>query len=125
MKLNQLKTVDYEAVMKLKLGLLRKIFPSQQVATFRTKEYKKFFAENKHWLTPYAVFCFLRDKFGTADFNQWPEHSQFDAQKIAALVASGILPDVEPGFQPGGKNVNRSGSVEKIKNISNHSKPRA
>ena len=115
LKLNKLKTVDYEAVMQLKLEFLRKIFPSQKAATFRTKEYKKFFAENKHWLTPYAAFCFLRDKFGTADFSQWPEHSKFDAQKISKLVASGILPDVEPGFQPGGKNVNRSGSVEKIK----------
>jgi 4-alpha-glucanotransferase len=28
----------------------------------------------------------LRDKFGTADFNRWPEHSVFDAKKIAALA---------------------------------------
>ena len=86
LKLNRLKTVDYEAVMQLKLEFLRKIFPSQKAATFRTKEYEKFFAENKHWLTPYAAFCVLRDKFGTADFNQWPEHSKFDAQKISALA---------------------------------------
>jgi 4-alpha-glucanotransferase len=66
--------VDYEAVMKAKLGFLKKIFPSQKAATFRAPEYKKFFAENDHWLVPYAAFCFLRDKFGTADFNRWPEH---------------------------------------------------
>ncbi len=85
-KLNRLKDVDYEAVMKLKLEFLRKIFPSQKAATFRTKEYKKFFTENQHWLVPYAAFCFLRDQFGTADFNRWPEHSKFGALKIAALA---------------------------------------
>jgi len=104
-RLNALDSLDYEAVMKAKLEFLRKIFPLQQAATFRSEEYKKFFAENEHWLTPYAVFCFLRDKFGAADFSQWPVHRQYDAEKIAALVASGILPDVEPGFQPGGKSV--------------------
>jgi 4-alpha-glucanotransferase len=85
-KLSKLKTLDYEAVMKLKLEFLRKIFPSQKAATFKAKEYKKFFAENKHWLVPYAAFCFLRDKFGTADFNRWPEHSKFDSTKISALA---------------------------------------
>jgi 4-alpha-glucanotransferase len=85
-RLNALDALDYEAVMKAKLGFLRKIFPSQKAATFRSREYKKFFEENKHWLTPYAAFCFLRDKSGTSDFNQWPEHNKFDAQKIAALA---------------------------------------
>jgi 4-alpha-glucanotransferase len=85
-RLNALEAVNYEAVMAAKLGFLKKIFPSQKVATFRDQEYKKFFAENESWLVPYAAFCFLRDKFGTVDFSQWPEHREFDAKKIAALV---------------------------------------
>ena len=85
-RLNALDTVDYEAVMKAKLAFLRKIFPSQKAATFRTAEYKKFFSKNKHWLTSYAAFCVLRDQFGTADFSQWPEHGKFDAKKISALA---------------------------------------
>ncbi len=85
-RLNALETVDYEAVMKLKMEFLRKIFPSQKAATFRAADYRKFFAENEHWLVPYAAFCCLRDQFGTADFSQWPEHRQFDADKIAALA---------------------------------------
>jgi len=39
-------------------GILKKIFPSQKTATFRAPEYKTFFAENRHWLVPYAAFCF-------------------------------------------------------------------
>ena len=85
-RLNALETVDYEAVMSAKLGFLKTIFPLQKTATFRRRDYKVFFAENRHWLVPYAAFCFLRDKFGTADFNQWPEHEKFDAQQIAALA---------------------------------------
>jgi len=85
-RLNAMDAVDYEAVMAAKLGLLKKIFPSQKTATFRAKEYKEFFAQNESWLVPYAAFCCLRDRFGTADFSQWPEHSRFAADEIAALV---------------------------------------
>ena len=85
-RLNALDAVDYEAVMKAKLKFVRTIFSSQKAATFRGREYKKFFAENRHWLVPYAAFCFLRDRFGTVEFSRWPEHQTFDAEKIAALA---------------------------------------
>ncbi len=85
-RLNALDAVDYEAVMKAKLGFLKKIFPSQKAAAFRARAYRKFFAENEHWLVPYAAFCFFRDQFGTADFSRWPEHNRFDAEKIRALA---------------------------------------
>jgi len=85
-RLNALDALDYAAVMKAKLGFLRQIFPLQKAATFRSADYKTFFAGNKHWLVAYAAFCCLRDKFGTSDFSQWPEHSKFDAKTIAALA---------------------------------------
>ena len=96
-RLNALDTVDYEAVMKAKLDFLREIFPSQKAATFRGAEYQKFFAENKHWLVPYAAFCFLRDQFGTVEFEKWPEYSRYDAENIAALVAAGKGPAAARG----------------------------
>jgi len=86
-RLNALPEVDYEAVTKAKLAFLKRIFPSQKAATFKGKAYRQFFAENQHWLVPYAAFCHLRDRFGTADFSQWPEFSKFDADEIAALAA--------------------------------------
>ena len=42
-RLNALDTVDYEAVMKAKLGFLKRLFRLQGAAAFRTKEYKAFF----------------------------------------------------------------------------------
>jgi 4-alpha-glucanotransferase len=86
-RLNALDMVDYEAVMKAKLGFLRQILPAQKRATFRSRDYRKFFADNCHWLEPYAVFCHLRDKFGTSDFNQWPAHRRYQPKEAARLAA--------------------------------------
>jgi 4-alpha-glucanotransferase len=84
--LNALDVLDYETVIKVKLDFLKQIFPSQKAATFGSKEYKTFFKENEHWLAPYAAFCALRDKFETADFNKWPKHREYDAQKVAGFA---------------------------------------
>ncbi len=81
-RLNSLDAVDYEAVLNNKLAFLRRIYPSQKTATFKGKDYQTFFEENKHWLVPYAAFSGLRDKFGSADFTQWPAHQRYDAKAI-------------------------------------------
>jgi 4-alpha-glucanotransferase len=86
-QLNALATVDYEAVMQAKLAFVRGIFPARREETFAAEEYRKFFSQNKDWLEPYAAFCFLRDKFGTADFNQWPAHRVYNANEMRALAA--------------------------------------
>ena len=84
-RLNSLDTVDYEAVMSAKLKYVRQMFTEQKKETFADDEYQDFFKSNRHWLTPYAAFCALRDKFGTADFNQWPAQHVYRAKEIAAL----------------------------------------
>jgi 4-alpha-glucanotransferase len=85
-RLNALDAVDYEAVMSAKLKFVRKIFSKQKEKTFASAEYREFFEQNRHWLAPYAAFCALRDKFGIADFNQWPAHRVYRANEIAALT---------------------------------------
>lgn len=84
--LNSLEVLDYETVFKTKLDLLKQIYSSQNSQTFKSKTYQKFFTENKHWLVPYAVFCHLRDQFGTSDFNQWPDHQEYHAANVAVLT---------------------------------------
>lgn len=88
-RLNALPELDYAAVMQAKRAFLNCIFPSQKAATFRSKDYKHFFAENGHWLVPYAMFCCLRDKFGTADFRRWPAHRRWTPEAVAELTAKG------------------------------------
>jgi 4-alpha-glucanotransferase len=86
-RLNALDALDYEAVMKAKLACLKEIYHSQRSRTFQSEAYREFFAANRHWLVSYAVFCHLRDQFGTSDFNHWPEHGEYNEEKITALAA--------------------------------------
>jgi 4-alpha-glucanotransferase len=85
--LNSMDAVDYEAVMRAKLAFVRKVFPAQRRSTFASAGYRNFFKQNEHWLAPYAAFCFFRDKFGTANFNQWPEYRECDSKKISVSAA--------------------------------------
>jgi 4-alpha-glucanotransferase len=85
--LNRLPAIDYEAMMQAKMALIRAIFPSQRESTFASDAYQHYFSANKTWLEPYAAFCFLRDKYGTPDFRQWPAHKSYDAGKVAAMAA--------------------------------------
>lgn len=87
--LNASATVDYDAVVEAKWNYIRKIYPLQKAATFKSADFKKYFRENEHWLVPYAVFCYLRDQYGTSDFNQWPAYQQYNEQEIAALAKDG------------------------------------
>ena len=48
-------------------------------------EFKAFFKEAVSWLVPYGQYCYLRDKYGTADFSKWPDHHAFDESERHAL----------------------------------------
>ena len=71
-ELNALPQIDYERMIAAKMDYLRTLFAQEWNAVCRRPSYKEFFEENKLWLKPYAEFCVNRDKYGTADFSQWP-----------------------------------------------------
>lgn len=85
-RLNALKDLDYESVMRLKLGLLKTLYQRQRDQTFKSKDYKKFFAANEHWLVPYAAFCYWRDENGTAAFNQWRQQNVCAKETLASFT---------------------------------------
>lgn len=92
-KLNALPAVDYEAVNKSKLGLAREAFNKTQKTFLANAEFQAFFAESKHWLEPYAVFCYLRDKFKSVEFAEnWGPYAQYSPAVLAEL-ASPDAPD--------------------------------
>lgn len=86
-QLNELPSVDYEQVMTCKLPALRELFQADNGALFETAAYKAFYSQNEHWLEPYAAFCYLRDKYLTADFSKWKTGSTYDAATIKKLTA--------------------------------------
>ncbi|MEP7319005.1 MAG: 4-alpha-glucanotransferase, partial [Panacibacter sp.] len=89
LRLNKLEAVDYEAVNQLKWKFIRQIYPLQKDALFASKEYTEYFEVNKHWLAPYAVFSYFRDKYNSADFNQWASHKKYDDGEIETLIQPG------------------------------------
>lgn len=84
-ELNALPEVDYERVNRAKLRLLHEAFRRVGARVLAGRDYKRFLEENRHWLIPYAVFCTLRDRFGTADFSRWGEYARYDAKRADAF----------------------------------------
>ena len=86
LKLNSLSQIDYEQVNNAKTEYLKAIFNQEGKRMMATREYKAFFEETQDWLVPYAHYCVLRDKHGTADFTQWHGNetwNEADREKLA------------------------------------------
>lgn len=85
-ELSALDKIDYEKVNDFKINYLRQIFNQEGEKMMKTAEYKAFFQDTELWLVPYAQYSYLRDKNGTADFNQWPDHQVWDEAERKALA---------------------------------------
>ena len=87
-ELNELTVVDYEEVIKYKLSVLKKLYGVMSADCFDSDNYKKFYRANKHWLEPYAAFCFLRDKNGSTVFEEWKSNGVYEKATIDKLVTA-------------------------------------
>lgn len=86
-QLNELVKFDYEQVMKFKLSVLKELYESGKEEFKNDLNFFEFFELNRHWLVPYAAFCFLRDKYKTADFTKWKTNKVYDEAGIQKLVS--------------------------------------
>ncbi|MCF3111569.1 4-alpha-glucanotransferase [Niabella sp. CC-SYL272] len=84
-RLNALPQIDYEAVLQLKIQTLKKLFDRLGKEQLQSKTYKAFFETNRHWLQPYAVFCYLRDQYKTVDHSKWTTNSIYDPAAMRSL----------------------------------------
>ncbi len=85
-ELNSLEKIDYVSVNALKQEYLRKVYNQETEAIHQDIAFQSFYLKNEEWLVPYCAFCLLRDKYGTADFSQWPEHAKYDVNEICSFV---------------------------------------
>lgn len=85
-QLNTLPQIDYEQVNNAKITYLRLLFAQEGSKVLSSKDFKEFLAEAGQWLVPYAQYCVLRDKYGTACFEQWPDHNTWNEADRAALL---------------------------------------
>ena len=97
-ELDALPELDYERVNREKHRFLRKAFARTGRSVMSTAAYKDFYRKNESWLLPYAVFCVLRDEYGTADFSCWKsckdgesghkDYSAYDAAESVRYAAA-------------------------------------
>lgn len=86
-KLNALPQVDYEAVTQLKNERLHLAYEQEGKEVLASAPFRQFWTDNSAWLAAYAMFCALRDKYGTADWQSWPEHVHFSEQELFAFFS--------------------------------------
>ncbi len=85
-ELNALPVVDYERVTRTKDLYARELYAQVADTLDSDTEFTTFVSHNSYWLTPYAAYRFLRDRFKTSDMRMWNEYSTYDAVKIAKLT---------------------------------------
>jgi 4-alpha-glucanotransferase len=84
-ELNRKPFVDYEAVINYKMDYCRLFFEQEGKSLLETPGYKQFFADNSHWLIPYAAYSYFRDAFHTTDFSVWEGNSVYNESQINTL----------------------------------------
>lgn len=84
-ELNAKTISDYQTVYDEKMRFFTALYKAEKEAVFSSEAYKTFFEKNKEWLVPYAVFCYLRDKYGTPHFYDWKKYSVYNAKDVAKL----------------------------------------
>ena len=85
-ELNALPEVDYERVNNAKREYTRELFAQDGAEVMARPDFKEFVEKNSDWLKPYAAFCVLRDKYGTADMAAWDEYAVYTPKKLDKIV---------------------------------------
>ena len=68
------RDIDYETIYKQRYPLLRKAYERSNIS--RNEAYQNFVAENQWWLSDYALFMAVKDRFEGKSWNEWPEGSR-------------------------------------------------
>ena len=84
--LNALPIADYEQVAKAKEKYFKFLFKREKDQVLKSTAYLSFLQKNRDWLIPYALFCYLRDRFGTPNFRSWPLLSEYNEQEAAKML---------------------------------------
>ena len=87
-ELNALPQIDYEKVNDFKINYLHQIFEQEGKQMLKSADFQALFQETEQWLVPYAQYSYLRDKYGTADFSQWPDHNVWDEAERKSFTFS-------------------------------------
>ena len=94
-ELNALSYSDYEAVDRVKSEYIKEYFAEKGQQTLDTKEFKQWFADNKQWLEPYALWL-NKESALLVYFTQYHLHIQLkaaaDYARSKGIVLKGDIP---------------------------------
>ena len=94
-ELNALSYSDYEAVDRVKSEYIKEYFAEKGQQTLDSKEFKQWFAENKEWLEPYALWL-NKESALLVYFTQYHLHIQLkaaaDYARSKGIVLKGDIP---------------------------------
>ena len=93
-ELNNLNFSDYEAVDRVKWAYIQELFAERGQQTLDSKEFKAWFADNKDWLEPYALW--LKQSAPMIYYLQYHLHLQLkdaaDYARSKGVVIKGDVP---------------------------------
>lgn len=84
--LRTLPAVDYPKVLALKERYLRRSFECSGKEMLGREAFHRFYQAAASWLRPYALYCVLRDHFGTGAPTQWAGWEVYDEDKATAYL---------------------------------------
>ncbi len=63
--------IDYGKLYRARFPLLRKAYERSDIS--RNPEFQSFMEKNSYWVRDYAIFMAVKDLFGGASWDRWPE----------------------------------------------------
>lgn len=63
--------IDYKKIYDARYPLLRKAYQRSDIS--RNPDYQRYVAENRWWLSDYALFMAVKDRFGGKPWTEWAE----------------------------------------------------
>lgn len=85
--LNEKDTLHYEEILAVKQEAIRLLYNQDKESFKDDFGWFSFFDLHRHWLVPYAAYCYLRDKNKSADYNTWDKYADYNEDAIQELVS--------------------------------------
>ena len=98
-RLNKLKFVDYDAVIKQKLKYSKLLYLNEFNKLKETKAFKDFVEANTKWLKPYALYLFLKEFFNTSKTSEWGNFANYSNETFDLVLKKHPQAKTEIDFQ--------------------------
>ena len=85
--------IDYEKIYKKRYPLLRKAYERSRVS--ENPDYVRFVEENRWWLSDYALFMAVKDRFEGAPWTEWAEDIRLRWQNAMDYYRRELYYDIE------------------------------